>query len=180
MMAIVFSQAGSQLQAPLGRLTGQIATWLLPGMFQTDFNDDPQPGLIRASVTWSLQFEWLFYLSLPFTAIAARRDWAHLPFAAAGLLAVVPWRYPTAFDIGPVAVLAAAFYLIVSGCTVFGILTTRAARRLGDVSYGIYLQQGLVLALMFASAGARTITLASPCSIGSWRFSAPCCWCSAH
>lgn len=46
----------------------------------------------------------------------------------------------------PIVLLTASFYLIASGCSVFGLLTTRAAKRLGDVSYGIYLLQGLALA----------------------------------
>ena len=41
-----------------------------------------------------------------------------------------------------------AFYLISSGCSLFGLLTSRAAIRLGDVSYGIYLLQGLALSLV--------------------------------
>jgi peptidoglycan/LPS O-acetylase OafA/YrhL len=59
-----------------------------------------------------------------------------------------------------------AFYLIASGCTVFGLLTTRAARRLGDISYGIYLLQGIVMAFLFSWGPARKFSLASPA--GHW------------
>ena len=45
------------------------------------------------------------------------------------------------------AVMGLVFWLVRSGCTVFGLLTLRATRRLGDASYGIYLLHGLVLAL---------------------------------
>lgn len=60
------------------------------------------------------------------------------------------------------ALLGGCFYLVISGCTLFGVLTRRASRRLGDISYGIYLLQGLVLAAMFEFQPVRTFALASP------------------
>jgi peptidoglycan/LPS O-acetylase OafA/YrhL len=54
------------------------------------------------------------------------------------------------------------FYLITSGCSVFGLLCSRVAQRLGDVSYGIYLLQGLVLTIVFSFGPARALALASP------------------
>ncbi len=46
--------------------------------------------------------------------------------------------------------LAIVFYCVCSGATLFGLLTTRAARRLGGISYSVYLLQGIVLTLVFA------------------------------
>jgi peptidoglycan/LPS O-acetylase OafA/YrhL len=46
--------------------------------------------------------------------------------------------------------LAAFFYCVCSGATLFGLLTMRAAQRLGSISYSVYLLQGLVLTLVFA------------------------------
>lgn len=46
--------------------------------------------------------------------------------------------------------LAPVFYLICSGTTLFGLLTTTSARRLGAISYSLYLMQGLALALVFS------------------------------
>lgn len=46
----------------------------------------------------------------------------------------------------PILLLGVAFYLIASGTTLFGLLVSRPAIRCGDVSYGIYLLQGLALA----------------------------------
>ena len=60
------------------------------------------------------------------------------------------------------ALLGACFYLVISGCTVFGVLTRRASKRLGDISYGIYLLQGLVLAALFQYGSIRRFALASP------------------
>jgi peptidoglycan/LPS O-acetylase OafA/YrhL len=72
----------------------------------------------------------------------------------------------TAYCPAAVLLLGPAFYLIASGCTLFGLLNLRAAHRLGDISYGIYLLQGLVLALMFSLAPLRSIAVASP--LGHW------------
>jgi peptidoglycan/LPS O-acetylase OafA/YrhL len=46
--------------------------------------------------------------------------------------------------------LAVFFYCICSGATLFGLLTTRAAQRLGSISYSVYLLQGIVLTLVLA------------------------------
>jgi peptidoglycan/LPS O-acetylase OafA/YrhL len=67
---------------------------------------------------------------------------------------------------GPAILLGGAFYLIASGCSFFGVLTSRPARRLGHVSYGIYLLQGLVLTLAFSVGGVSTLVLTGP--LGYW------------
>ena len=72
----------------------------------------------------------------------------------------------TAYAILSVILMGPAFYLIASGCTVFGLLTSRPARRLGEISYGIYLLQGLVLAAVLRPAPLRAIAVASP--LGHW------------
>ena len=58
--------------------------------------------------------------------------------------------------------LALFFYLVCSGTSVFGLLTTTPARRLGNISYSLYLMQGLVLTLVFAIAPLRDFAMASP------------------
>jgi peptidoglycan/LPS O-acetylase OafA/YrhL len=55
-----------------------------------------------------------------------------------------------AFSAFSIVCLGVAFYAIVSGCSVFGLLTTSAARRIGDVSYPLYLLHGLVLSTFAA------------------------------
>jgi len=57
--------------------------------------------------------------------------------------------------------LAAAFLLIVSGGSVFGLLTCYTARGLGAISYDIYMLHGLVLAELCAIPTVRTAVLAS-------------------
>jgi peptidoglycan/LPS O-acetylase OafA/YrhL len=71
--------------------------------------------------------------------------------------AVAPGGYGTFAAV----LLSLFFYLVCSGTTVFGLLTTRAAQRLGTISYSLYLMQGLVLTLVFAPAPIRAFAMAS-------------------
>jgi peptidoglycan/LPS O-acetylase OafA/YrhL len=64
------------------------------------------------------------------------------------------------------------FYLVCSGTSVFGLLTTVPARRLGNISYSLYLMQGLVLTLVFAIAPIRNLAMASP--QGYWAIGIVC------
>ena len=68
---------------------------------------------------------------------------------------------PGANAAAPMLLLGVAFYLVVLGSNVFGLLTSRPARRLGDISYGIYLLQGLVLDVVFSAGSARSLALGS-------------------
>jgi peptidoglycan/LPS O-acetylase OafA/YrhL len=85
---------------------------------------------------------------------------------AAILICVIFIAFDTSHGAGATVLLGAVFYLIASGCSFFGLLTSRPARRLGDVSYGIYLLQGLVFIAVFAIGWMRDIALASP--LGHW------------
>jgi peptidoglycan/LPS O-acetylase OafA/YrhL len=76
------------------------------------------------------------------------------------------------YTVSAAILLGGAFYLIASGCTVFGVLASRPARRLGDVSYGIYLLQGLVLTEVFSIDDIREIARGS--SIGHWSMMLLC------
>lgn len=70
------------------------------------------------------------------------------------------------FTASCILLLGMCFFLIVSGTTVFGLLVTRAAVRLGDISYGIYMLQGLALAALLRPEPLRTIATTLP--IGHW------------
>jgi peptidoglycan/LPS O-acetylase OafA/YrhL len=88
-------------------------------------------------------------------------DWL-ASVAVMGLLGLTYAFSPNGYQTLPIALVGVAFYFIISGATLFGLLTTQAARRLGNVSYGIYLLQGLVFTLVFAGAPMRDFALASP------------------
>lgn len=81
---------------------------------------------------------------------------------AAALLVWGVAGFDSPFMAKPILLDGAAFTLISSGTTLFGALTTRAAQRLGNVSYGIYLLQGLVLAAVFRPPPLAALAVASP------------------
>ena len=64
--------------------------------------------------------------------------------------------------VGPVLILATAFFLIASGADVFGLLRLEVSRRLGDISYGIYLLQGPVMFSILTFGPVRRFVLATP------------------
>ena len=70
--------------------------------------------------------------------------------------------FTTFFTVLPLILLGVVFFLIVSGCDVFGLLSTLPARRLGNASFGIYLLQGLILSWVFSLGPVRKFALVSP------------------
>jgi peptidoglycan/LPS O-acetylase OafA/YrhL len=209
---------GAHLRESPAKVLFETATWAPLGMLiGHPINGFPSGSLI-AYVTWSLQYEWMFYASLIITALFARNrhvawafpalgligslaamvllhatdakpsawsltalfsvgmlsaalrpmirsidfDRAWYSAAAAALVAVVLCLFRSTYSAGPTLLLGGAFFLIANGASLFGLLNTRAARRLGDVSFGIYLLQGFVLAALFATPAQRAFALASP------------------
>ena len=94
-------------------------------------------------------------------ALVGMPQWV-LSALAVGVVALALTSFEGMFDLAPELLLGAVFVLIVSGTTLFGLLLTRPARRLGDISYGIYLLQGPVLLLAFGSPALRAASVASP------------------
>jgi peptidoglycan/LPS O-acetylase OafA/YrhL len=88
-------------------------------------------------------------------------QWA-LSAVAAGAVALAVTGFDGMFGVAPGLLLGASFLLIVSGATFFGLLVARPARRLGDISYGIYLLQGPVLLVAFCLPALRAASAASP------------------
>jgi len=68
--------------------------------------------------------------------------------------------------------LALFFYLICSGASLFTLLTTVAARRLGNISYSLYLLQGLVLTVFFTADPIRDFALAN--ALNYWSTAVLC------
>jgi len=219
MLVVVFASTGFEIKVPILRLFQDIFRWSLLGLIKGgDVNGYANPGRILADVTWTLRYEWWFYLSLPLTALATRSSKAHFAAVAASLIACLiylglqsgtekfaltaacialflqgmccaslekkgwtlrlpDWAtsilvvatlamvflfFETAYRAGPVLCLGFVFYLIISGSSIFGLLVTRAARRLGDISYGIYLLQGIVLYFVFSTEPIRAYAILSP------------------
>ena len=70
----------------------------------------------------------------------------------------------SAFGTFATLLLAVFFYCVCSGATLFGLLTTRAAQRLGSISYSVYLLQGIVLTLVFAIPTLRDFAMVDAAS----------------
>jgi peptidoglycan/LPS O-acetylase OafA/YrhL len=81
---------------------------------------------------------------------------------ALALLAAVFAGADTAYAPLPLLGLAGAFLLIASGADLFGLLTFRPVQRLGQISYGLYLLQGLLLTAAFAQPAIRARAMAEP------------------
>lgn len=92
--------------------------------------------------------------------------------AALTCLAIVFATSRTGHETVTAMLLALFFYLVCSGTSVFGLLTAPPARRLGNISYSLYLMQGLVLTLVFAIAPVRNLAMASP--QGYWAIGIVC------
>lgn len=214
MFAVVAYKTDFQLKFPANQLVRELFHWILPSIIKipSDINGYARPWIILAGVTWTIYYEWLFYLSLPLLAVAARSrsPAAFLPiiaslliyspsivtsteryfvalfacgmFAASMvrrypkilgdshvkslvctlLLFAVFLRYDTAYAWGPVLFLGAFFLLISSGATLFGLLKSRSAQRLGNISYSLYLLQGPALAILFSPKILGQYSLQSP------------------
>lgn len=210
---IVLSRTGFRLEVPGSEIVREAGRWLALGVRSVSnetINGYAATPSILMGVTWTLQFEWLFYFSLPLLALATRQRRFALVFAVLGIAICVAWSlwrgdprgadrticallflcgmasgalsrtglrlalpswvvsmaivllvsgvfalFDNAYHVVPIAIVAIAFYLIASGNTLFGLLTSRPARRLGNVSYGIYLLHGIIFALAFSLTPVR-------------------------
>ena len=201
----------------------EIVRWSLGALFpEAPINASDFTYRVSLYVTWTLRFEWFFYLSLLALAIPSRWRWSGLLFPPIFLCAALlhevfaakaptPWICVALFLIGmstaairnsypnlklqtvaaslaavalifvaflipqytftpiPELLLGAAFLLIESGADLFGLLSTYPARRLGNISFGIYLLQGAVFAGASSFSFIRALDLSSP--IGHWTVS---------
>ena len=194
---LVLASSHWQSVESLGSLARELFGWLTFRI--TPLNGFPETFLVNASVTWTLSYEILFYLSLPVIGLAigakpalrvlaigtclvvmGATAWRPSPIwltpffgglAAAGMIrsqgfrrvaispaatvialgcvAVAILAYPSPLELVPMGLLAIAFSIIAGGSTIFGMLTTRTARALGEISYSIYLLHGMILFSLF-------------------------------
>ncbi|MFL9914524.1 acyltransferase [Paraburkholderia fungorum] len=68
----------------------------------------------------------------------------------------------SAYSTGAIIFLGVFFLFIASGTSLFGLLTLRGTRRMGHMSYSIYLLHGLVLTVVMAPSVLGKRTLISP------------------
>jgi peptidoglycan/LPS O-acetylase OafA/YrhL len=71
MTCVIAIESAGTLRVSLGQLAGQVANWLfLYG--EPDVNGFIETSRIVGKVTWTLKYEWLFYLALPLQALLLR------------------------------------------------------------------------------------------------------------
>jgi peptidoglycan/LPS O-acetylase OafA/YrhL len=207
-LLIVLVSSSFELKVPFMQFARELLGWFSMGFAAPGaVNNFDQAPLLLSGLTWTLRYEWYFYLSLPLLALVAGRTRLHLPFAAislaicllylflyggpaitappsecialflvgmtcasliqaglasglsntlasilvAILICAVFLGFNSSHSAGATLLLGGAFYLVASGCSFFGLLTSRPACRLGDVSYGIYLLQGLAIFVVLDS-----------------------------
>ncbi|MGO4441565.1 acyltransferase family protein [Rhizobium sp. RAF56] len=212
-IAINFFQSGGEILISPTEYVMQAAQNLSFGLFPfTEMNGHNGLSVATAGVTWTLQYEWRFYLSLPLLAVFATSDRSHLAFAAFCLLATLlialidpstqfvlysffaagmlcasleknGWvlranphvlslavvviflsiflTTDTAYVPSVTLLLAGAAYFLIGGASIFGVLVSKPAVRLGEISYDLYLLQGIVLFLIFSVRPIKEFGLAS-------------------
>ena len=154
--------------------------------------------LVNAGVTWTLPYEWMFYLLLPIIALffkikvkyktiilfslvfllilfinkpsptyfipflggilcavlnnsKIKIDWKNYKFSVLGLslLFLSVYRFNSGTKIPAIAVSTFLLLIISNGNSFFGILSSHFSRKLGQITYSIYLIHGLVLFIVF-------------------------------
>lgn len=100
------------------------------------------PSFTNTAYLWSYFFAGMLCKELKERVILSKTT-ANCILLSTILLAYL--SAPTLYSPPETAFLAIIFFCIISGAELFGALTTRAAKRLGAISYSLYLTQGLVL-----------------------------------
>lgn len=195
--------------------------WISFGFATPDeLNGLSQSWIINGGVQWTLKYEWLFYLFLPFGVIFVRgvgflllatvsavfmagfatnpwlwnflfgafaavlaaeyhllpaRIWNTVPVAllVIGVFALVFAMFDGAYGLPQAALLFCAFICIANGNDLFGILTCRAARMLGALSYSIYLMHAIVLFVALRIVN-RFVPISTVSPMNYWTIIAAC------
>ncbi len=185
----------------------QVVTWLGFSLFgRPEIAGFNETWRIGAGVTWTLAYEWVFYLSLPLLGLCflkpklsslftfvlgallilgllypvdlsplaintrylvfflggigavylenlvqlralARSNWGSL--LAVVCVAAVYTFFGSAVGLLPFLLLTMFFSLIAMGTSLFGVLQSKGALVLGQISYSVYLMHGIVLYFIF-------------------------------
>lgn len=122
-------------------------------------------GTWPAGISWSPVYLAMFgagalTASLQVSGMVFRSDGLVGSVLTLALLVGALFAFDRSSSPQAILVLAGLFYFITTGCSLFGVLRTRTAHRLGHLSYGIYLMQGLALATVLRPL--QGVSIASP------------------
>jgi len=178
---------------------GQLSTILFMGMdFKPHAFMNNQTFINLIGPTWTLYYEWLFYLSLPALSLLKssnskltilscslifllmiNNETGGVFFIKLFLLGMISYELKdisikgitdsdlklsvifvaslllsTQFSDGrhvynnsSAACLGVAFFTVIKGCSMFGVLTSKGATRIGNMSYSIYMTHSIILVL---------------------------------
>lgn len=100
------------------------------------------PSITKDAYLWSFFFAGMVCRELKERVYITESNAEWFLLASIILIIVVD---PTLFRVPGTIFLAFIFFSILSGGSLFGLLKTRAAIRLGTISYSLYITQGLIL-----------------------------------
>lgn len=125
---------------------------------------------VAAKTLWHVEapgFAALFLIGMTVASLLHKNVRPRLSANSASLLALLCLALAlssgrSGYATSTALLLAGFFYLVCSGASLFGFLSTLPAQRLGRISYSLYLMQGLALTLVFAPGPVREFALLSP------------------
>ncbi|MGE6454520.1 acyltransferase family protein [Shewanella baltica] len=107
--AIVFHNSSYQLKSDFLEIIRQHVKWM---MFQGgSINNYKETNLIIAGVDWTLKYEWLFYISLPFVSIALWKGNKYTSFFLAAIILFFN-LYPATFVVYPNAYFSTEYFIL--------------------------------------------------------------------
>jgi peptidoglycan/LPS O-acetylase OafA/YrhL len=121
-------------------------------------------GVGRWVPAYELIFAALFFSGMTCASLERSVGRLTLPpgvasVAVCALLLVLFGNFDNPYAPMPALLVGACFLLIASGGSLFGLLTSRGAQRLGSASFSIYLLQGPALAVVYASPAVQRFAL---------------------
>jgi peptidoglycan/LPS O-acetylase OafA/YrhL len=151
-----FSLAATSLIAfsRTGRLVFPLVTFAISALFILNGHE--------ASFSYIILFSTgMTFAALPDSTLRVALSERAKSLAALTLIGAVYSGVAASHTLIQTLLIAALFYLVISGCDLFGLLRSRAAQRLGAISYSIYLTHGICLHLLFSNAQIEQFALGS-------------------
>lgn len=215
LVLITIYRSTGTLNEPASAFVKNLFKWLSFTIFGAPgLNGLSDTWIVMAGVTWSLPYEWYFYLALPILALTVRAvppirylliglaavilafkqsiETHNVLAFAGGIVAALAVRqesirniavskiappilmacfasvvslFPTAYGHLQLALISIAFTLIAGGCNLYGILTNKVSKIMGEMAYSIYLLHGIILfTVITLVVGIDNVTQMSPLS----------------